>query len=444
MKKLYILTIAALAMTTANAQIVFDSDVSAWTSGAPDDFMGSKSNIAGADVIEITTGNSYGTSAAQLVNATTSHKRFTTQPVSVTDLQGYELKVYARGNGDMRFGLYDGNSGASAGYTAYTSYQTVSGSTSSVYTAQLAATNTLATGEFVISVRNTVAPDHIIIDSVVISEVTIAPPSTVSVYDIQYTTAVPANSPYVGQTVNTGGIVTHVRSDNKGWYISSGTGPYSGVYVYSTLNPAPVAVGDSVTFSAEVVEFNELTELSFPTNITVVSSSNFFLATSVPTGSAMTEAYEGCFVSTCGLCTAADNTFGDWIINDGTGDAEIGDFFFTNTGTQGTTYNVKGIIDFAFGFFGFLPRNGSDVQSTVSCVVGVEENVTTYNLYPNPVASELNIEVEGKHNVSILDMNGRVLSTMVINGFTTINTTELSSGVYFINVDNNVTKFIKK
>ena len=446
MKKLYILTLATLAITTASAQLVFNSNVSAWTASAPDDFMGSKTHTTDLAVTEITTGVTFGTSAAQLTTTGTSHRRFSTQPVSVTDQQGYEIQVYARGGGEIRFALFDDNAGGTTGgYTSYSSYQTVTGSTNNIYSAQILATNTSSIGEFIISVRNTVAPDHIIIDSVSITEVTITPPSAISVYDIQFSTATPANSPYMGQTIMTGGIVTHVRTDNKGFYISSGNGPWSGVYVYSTTTPSPVAVGDSITFSAEVQEYNELTELSYPSNITVVSSNNFFLSTSVPTGSAMTEPYEGCFVSTCGICTAADNTFGDWIVNDGSGDAEIGDFFFTNTGTQGTTYNVKGIIDFAFGYFGFLPRNGSDVQSTVSCTpVSVSENVVVYNIFPNPTENVLNLEVEGNHIVSIVDINGRVLNTMTVNGFTTINTSDLSSGVYFINVDSNMTKFIKK
>lgn len=445
MKKLYILTLAAFAMTTANAQVVFSSDVSAWTSGTPDGLMGSKTHTTDLTVTEITTAATYGTSTAQLATTGTSHRRFSTQALSVTDQQGYEIKVYAKGSGEIRFALFDDNTGGTTGgYTSYSAYQTVTGTASTAYSAQILATNTTANGEFIMSVRNTVAPNHIEIDSISIEMVTVTPPSAISIYDIQNSTASPANSPYMGQTVSTGGRVSHVRGDNKGFYLSSGTGPFSGIYVYSTTTPSPVSVGDSVTLSAEVVEYNELTELSYPTNITVVSSGNFVAATSVSTGTAMTEAYEGCFITTCGVCTAADNGFGDWILNDGSGDAEVGDFFFTNTGTQGTTYVVKGIIDFAFGYFGFLPRNGGDVQSTTTCVVSVNENEVTYNVYPNPTENVLNIEVEGNHTASIVDLNGRVLNTMVVNGFTTVDVANLSNGVYFINLDGNMTKFIKK
>ena len=55
MKKLYILTLATLALSTASAQL-FTSNVSDWTGGTPDDFMGSKTHTTDLTVTEITTG----------------------------------------------------------------------------------------------------------------------------------------------------------------------------------------------------------------------------------------------------------------------------------------------------------------------------------------------------------------------------------------------------
>ncbi len=445
MKKLYILSLSLLSMASVNAQVVFTSDLSSWASNLPTDFMGSKSNISPTNVVEVTVGAMYGTSLAQLIETTSTHKRFSTQPMAVTASQGYEVKVWAKGSGDIRFGMFDDNTGTGGGYIAYTSYQTVNATTSTMYMATISATNTTANGEFIISVRNTIAPQHIQIDSVSIEEVVVAPPTTVSVYDIQYSTATPADSPYDGQIVNTGGIVTYVRASG-GFYISSGTGPWSGVYVYSTLSPSPVAIGDSVTFSAEVDEFNGLTELKFPTNLVVVSQGNFFFATPVTTGTAMTEPYEGCFVSACGQCTAADNSFGDWILNDGSGDAEIGDFFFTNTGIAGNNYNTKGIIDFAFNFFGWLPRNAGDVQQTPSCVSAINELENVYTLYPNPTEDivYINFTTAGNYVVTLTDMTGKVIENTTFNGNNTLDLSDLSNGVYFITVNNRTTKLVKK
>jgi hypothetical protein len=97
MKKLYILSLSLLSIATVNAQVVLTSNLSSWSGGLPTDFMGTKSNISASNVTEITTGAEYGTSLAQLTETTTTHKRFTTKPISVTSGQGYEVKVWAKG-----------------------------------------------------------------------------------------------------------------------------------------------------------------------------------------------------------------------------------------------------------------------------------------------------------------------------------------------------------
>ncbi len=445
MKKLYILGLSVLSIASINAQNIFSSDLSSWTSGEPDGFMGSKSHTTDLTVTEITIGADHGTSTARLEVANgSSHRRFSTQPLSVTDGQGYEVVIYAKGEGELRVGMFDDHTPTtSAGYISYTPYTTISTTTTTEYNFTVVATNTASNAEFIISVINTVAPNHIEIDSVAINEVTVAPPSTVSVYDIQYTTDPSGDSPYKDQIVSTGGIVYHVRADGK-FYMSSGTGPWSGIYVFE--GNFTVAPGDSVTFSGEVVEYFNLTELKNLTNFVVVSQGNFFLANSVSTANANTEAYEGCLVSTCGTVTAAPNNFNEYPINDGSGDVLTDDFLLGASyvaPTVGNKYLIKGIVDFSFGEFKILPRNAADVQSTTACAVSVTENNIVYNVFPNPANNEVNIEVEGNHNVTILDINGKVMLNQITNDFTTIDVSGLASGMYLINVEGNMTKFIK-
>jgi hypothetical protein len=429
---------------TGNYSIPFYSDLSDWTGSAPDGFMGSKTNITGTDIVEITSGVSHGTSLAQLINTTSSHKRFTTQPVEVVDGQGYEVVVFAKGQGDLRIGMFDDHSpSSSAGFIGYTGYSTINSAATQDYTFTVVATNSTTIAEFVLSFRNTVAPNHIEIDSVAIYEVTVAPPATVSVYDIQFTTDPSGDSPYKDQIVNTGGIVYHVRADGR-FYMSSGTGPWTGIYVFE--QNFTVVPGDSVTFTGEVVEFFNLTELKSLTNFNVVSQGNFFMANNVTTAEANTEAYEGCLVSTCGTVTAAPNNFNEYPINDGSGDVLTDDFLLGSAyipPVVGNKYLIKGIVDFSFGDFKILPRNAADVQATTACIVSVTENYISYNVYPNPTNNELNIEAEGNHNVSILDINGKVMLNQITNGFTTIDVSGLASGMYLINVEGNMTKFIK-
>ena len=52
--------------------------------------------------------------------------------------------------------------------------------------------------------------------------------------------------------------MTAVRNDSS-FYISSGSGAWSGIYVYS--NDYLLSEGDSVIMDAEVAEYYDLTEL---------------------------------------------------------------------------------------------------------------------------------------------------------------------------------------
>lgn len=268
----------------------------------------------------------------------------------------------------------------------------------------------------------------------------------VSIYDIQYSTASPADSPYMGQTVNTGGIVTHVRADNK-FYIASGTGPYSSVYVYD--GNQTVAVGDSVTFSAEVDEYYELTELKNVANLVVVSSGNFFMSNAVTTAEANSEAYESALVQVTGECTAAANTYNEYPVNDGSGDVLTDDFFIGASNFQAPTvgdcYQIRGIVDFTFGEFKILPRNSADiVYIGTNCPASVNENIVNYAVYPNPTTGNITLDVVGNHLLNITDIAGKVIEVINVNGTSTISLAGYTAGIYFFNIEGNVTKVIVK
>ncbi|WP_380787019.1 Calx-beta domain-containing protein [Sphingomonas sp. R86521] len=104
-------------------------------------------------------------------------------------------------------------------------------------------------------------------------------PLTLGIYDIQ---GAGHRSAYVGQLVTTTGIVTAV--DNNGYYIQSQVGDGNratsdGVLVFTSTAPT-VRVGDLVNVSGTVAEFVaaagslSVTELTNPTNLTVVSHDN--------------------------------------------------------------------------------------------------------------------------------------------------------------------------
>ena len=272
------------------------------------------------------------------------------------------------------------------------------------------------------------------IDNIKITEGSAPPPpppgiDTVSIYDIQFNNNTNGASNYEGSQVYTGGIVTAVRDDSS-FYLTSGSGAWSGVYVYS--NDYLLFEGDSVVLDAEVDEYYELTELKNVANLQVISSGNIFSPSYCNTAAADSEEFEGCFVEVSNAICNNDNAgFGEWIVNDGSGDLIIDDLFYAFTPILNQSYTVSGVITFSYGAFKLLPRNGSDVAGFIS-VNETTENV--FYLYPNPLSqSNLNITLQNNSNVSLFNLSGQLIKTYQLkSGNNSVNLDFLNKGLYMI------------
>ena len=272
------------------------------------------------------------------------------------------------------------------------------------------------------------------IDNIKITEGSAPPPpppgiDTVSIYDIQFNNNTNGASNYEGSQVYTGGIVTAVRDDSS-FYLTSGSGAWSGVYVYS--NDYLLLEGDSVTLTGEVDEYYELTEIKNVTNLTLVSSGNIFSPNYCNTAAADSEEFEGCFVEVSNAICNNDNAgFGEWIVNDGSGDLIIDDLFYAFTPILNQSYTVSGVVTFSYGAFKLLPRNGSDVAGFIS-VNETTENV--FYMYPNPLnQSNLNITLQNNSNVSLFNLSGQLIKTYQLkSGNNSVNLDFLKKGLYII------------
>ena len=272
------------------------------------------------------------------------------------------------------------------------------------------------------------------IDNIKITEGSAPPPpppgiDTVSIYDIQFNNNTNGASNYEGSQVYTGGIVTAVRDDSS-FYLTSGSGAWSGVYVYS--NDYLLSEGDSVTLTGEVDEYYELTELKNVTNLQVISSGNIFSPNYCNTAAADSEEFEGCFVEVSNAICNNDNAgFGEWIVNDGSGDLIIDDLFYAFTPILNQSYTVSGVVTFSYGAFKLLPRNGSDVAGFIS-VNETTENV--FYMYPNPLnQSNLNITLQNNSNVSLFNLSGQLIKTYQLkSGNNSVNLDFLKKGLYMI------------
>ena len=75
---------------------------------------------------------------------------------------------------------------------------------------------------------------------------------------------------------------------------------------------------------------------------------------------------------------------------------------------------------------------------------GVDENgFSTINLYPNPANDKIRIEgLEGRKEIRIYDAVGMIVKTLNINGEEEIDIHDLNAGLYFLNVEGHVMKFV--
>lgn len=112
-------------------------------------------------------------------------------------------------------------------------------------------------------------------------------------------------------------------------------------------------------------------------------------------------------------------------------------FGFANNFTPYACYSIKAeiaSIPFTFG-------NSNEPTASASSVL-------EFNIFPNPVRDELNIDfsakTQGNAQIRILDLTGRIVKNYQINTTDSprfnINTNDLENGMYFINVNNGLTQ----
>lgn len=432
MKRTVLLTLVALAFS-AQGQVI-QSGFEAWTGTLPDGWFGVKSNIPEAGVTQVTANAHGGDFAVQLANATTSHKRFTSEAVTVVSNTIYSVNFWVRGAGQVRVGLFDNRPGTSSGYGPYSQYVTATSEWTEV-TLSVAAAVDAADAEFVFSVLSTTGPDHIQLDDVTITENGTIPAA--SIYDIQFTTLPNGDSPLLGQTVNTGGIVTASYAD--AYYIQNGSNAWSGIFVYDNFTLP--AVGDSLTLTGTVAEFNNSTQLTGLTNVVVVSNGQPVPAPlGITTAEANEEALEGVLVRvTNATCTEEPGgaNFGKWKANDGSGFAWIGKEIYTTDPdpTLGQIYNVTGVISYSFGLFGIQPRDASDIE----LLTGIEEGALAgTRIYPNPANELLTIDLPlGGVRYQLFDGVGRLATEGSITGLRkALDVSDLRNGMYTLVLTN--------
>ncbi len=424
---------------------VFQSDLSSWNAGDPTDWMGTKTNIGSSNVNEITTGAVYGTSGAQLIyTGTTSHKRFTTQAVTVTGGTTYEVKMWVLAtSGKIRTSHYDITNASYGTYNSYIDLSTASAGSlveiSQIITVDATCTST----EFILSIQNSTALG-VALDSVSIAEVVLqAVPHTI--YDIQYSTLSSFDSPLKDSVVITSGVVTALRSGD-GYWMQDGNGAWNGIYVKDNSNTP--AIGDSITIEGAVGEDFNATQIQNLADYTLQSSPSQTITPAVITSlDAQTkEDYEGVLIKIeNGTCTNDDAGFGQWTINNSSvaGDSVlVDDDLFAFTPTLNTDYHVTGIAHYSYGDRKVLPRDAADIVEATT--QGIVENTNSFSVYPNPASEFIILNGVNNGQVNIYALNGKLVLSSFVNESTNLDISNLSSGLYTLEVVENNAKSVSK
>ncbi|MEZ5465720.1 MAG: Ig-like domain-containing protein [Lysobacteraceae bacterium] len=149
-------------------------------------------------------------------------------------------------------------------------------------------------------------------------------------------------SPYVGQTVTLQGTVTAIDATGSGgfWIQDDGDGDpdtSDGIYIFEGGTHAALSLGNIVSVTGSVSEYFNLTEIAFPTNVTVVDAGANPLPAAVDlsapgnepstTWPSSMERFEGMRVTIPSFTVTAPN------LSNSFANVFIGDFFGVVTGT---------------------------------------------------------------------------------------------------------------
>ncbi|MCF7804138.1 MAG: T9SS type A sorting domain-containing protein [Candidatus Marinimicrobia bacterium] len=173
-------------------------------------------------------------------------------------------------------------------------------------------------------------------------------------------------SPYVGQPVSFSGIVTASSEGTR--FVQDARSLWSGVKVYDS--DATFTVGDSVSITGSVSEYFGMTEVSDLSDYTIHTSDNsIYDPMEVSTGtlgggcSSQGESYEGMLVVLNDVTvTGTADQYGQWFVDDGSGEAEIEDTFFPYEPTAGEQFDqIIGVVNYGYEEYEVLPRSEDDL-----------------------------------------------------------------------------------
>jgi len=277
----------------------------------------------------------------------------------------------------------------------------------------------------------------------------IEPTSEYTIYDIQYSVNGP--SPLEGVEVITNGIVTGAAENN--YFLQDGEGAWNGIFVYDYAHSA--SVGDEINITAEVAEYFDKTELTDIVDYSILSSGNTIpQAVLLETNDVNQEDYEGVLVKVENAeCTSYDQQYGEWLVDDGSGEVMVNDMMYEFVPVIGEVYDITGNVDYAYGSFRIEPRNTNDVvlaSSVNEDLVSAEVNLSNFPNPFNPTTTisfnllfqeaEITIYNLKGQKIRVFHFDSENIEETVNNRYSIVwdgkdfNNNQVSSGIYYYKI----------
>jgi predicted MPP superfamily phosphohydrolase len=213
---------------------------------------------------------------------------------------------------------------------------------------------------------------------------------SISLFEIQYTEnpgdgAYP--SPYAGNTVTTGGIVSGIDFQNGRFFITSSLGgAWNGLYIYN--NNQQFSVGDSLIITGNVYEYYGFTEISPMHSYQFISVGNPLPEpVSVSTQDIHTqEAYESVFASVSNANVMSDyDEYNAFWVSDGSENCLVEDSFFSSQNLPDILpliedyqfAKIYGIVSYQYGNYCLNPRSIADFYSPENGAIIANDAVYT-------------------------------------------------------------------
>ncbi len=221
------------------------------------------------------------------------------------------------------------------------------------------------------------------------------PVNSVGIYEIQYTTDPSGDSPLVGQTVTTAGVVTAVTAD--GFTIADSIAAWHAVFIYTITNGP--AVGDSVQVTGTVQEYYGMTEIAGVTDVQLLSSEKPVIPITVATADASREAYESVLLKIEAVTVTELLSYGEWVVDDEIVCDDLNDYvYFPKIGDQ--LDSLTGVLFYSFGAFKLEPRNTSDIAGGPVPHYALGGDIVTMNNAGDVLAGHY-IEIAGDRIMAI-------------------------------------------